>query len=337
MHFSRTVRAVPGLSHRPLGIRMPVRRRRVSRHDETPNFARSGNGPTAQCRRRGGQVALIGGALMSLLSPHRWPRRLSHPPPSPSPSPGAAGCVHRSTLEVIIPAFNESARLPRPSAERRLPERAARGSAGSSSSTTAVSTRPPRYARVAAVATDKVDVVVIGCSRAGKGAAVRRGLLTSTSPLVGFYRRGPRHAAGDARRDRRGPPVRRATASSRPGTRPAPASWSPQPLRRRRGGDVFRAAGPHARARRRATPSAGSSSSAGAVVQTAIAACADHRLRLRRRAARARCSGAGGKIVEIPVAWTDAAGSTFRPVRDGLASFRRRLRASRELPSDRDR
>ena len=30
----------------------------------------------------------------------------------------------------------------------------------------------------------------------------------------------------------------------------------------------------------------------------------------------------GGRIVEIPVAWTDGAGSTFRPVRDGVASFR---------------
>ena len=42
-------------------------------------------------------------------------------------------------------------------------------------------------ARIAAAGTDKVDVTVIGCSRAGKGAAVRRGLLTSTSPLVGFF------------------------------------------------------------------------------------------------------------------------------------------------------
>ena len=36
----------------------------------------------------------------------------------------------------------------------------------------------------------------------------------------------------------------------------------------------------------------------------------------------AQVQRAGGKIVELPVAWTDAAGSTFHPVRDGLASFR---------------
>jgi hypothetical protein len=29
----------------------------------------------------------------------------------------------------------------------------------------------------------------------------------------------------------------------------------------------------------------------------------------------------GGRIVEVPVAWTDGAASTFRPLRDGLASF----------------
>jgi len=29
----------------------------------------------------------------------------------------------------------------------------------------------------------------------------------------------------------------------------------------------------------------------------------------------------GGTIVELPVAWTDGVQSTFRPIRDGLASF----------------
>jgi hypothetical protein len=30
----------------------------------------------------------------------------------------------------------------------------------------------------------------------------------------------------------------------------------------------------------------------------------------------------GGEVVELPVAWTDRAGSTFHPVRDGIASYR---------------
>ena len=34
-----------------------------------------------------------------------------------------------------------------------------------------------------------------------------------------------------------------------------------------------------------------------------------------------RIQSDGGRIVEVPVAWSDAAGSTFRPFRDGLASF----------------
>jgi hypothetical protein len=36
--------------------------------------------------------------------------------------------------------------------------------------------------------------------------------------------------------------------------------------------------------------------------------------------ARIQCEG--GEVVELPVAWSDRAGSTFHPVRDGVASFR---------------
>jgi hypothetical protein len=34
-----------------------------------------------------------------------------------------------------------------------------------------------------------------------------------------------------------------------------------------------------------------------------------------------RLQSDGGRIVELPVSWTDGPGSTFRPIRDGLASF----------------
>ncbi len=105
--------------------------------------------------------------------------------PGPAPTVARRGRLRAPVeLEVIIPAYNESARLPetlRQSAaylnERPWQSRIVVVDNGSVDETAA-------DARVAAAATDKVDVVVIGCSRAGKGAAVRRGLLTSTSPLV---------------------------------------------------------------------------------------------------------------------------------------------------------
>jgi glycosyltransferase involved in cell wall biosynthesis len=90
-------------------------------------------------------------------------------------------------IEVVIPAYNESARLPETLRQSvayldRQPwrSRLVVVDNGSVDETAA-------DARIAAAGTDKVDVTVIGCSRAGKGAAVRRGLLTSTSPLVGFF------------------------------------------------------------------------------------------------------------------------------------------------------
>ena len=105
-----------------------------------------------------------------------------HPPPA-----AARGRLRTPVdLEVVIPAFNESARLPetlRRSVayldERPWRTRLVVVDNGSVDETAA-------QARQAVTRTGRVDVVVIGCSRAGKGAAVRRGMLTSTSPIVGF-------------------------------------------------------------------------------------------------------------------------------------------------------
>ena len=94
----------------------------------------------------------------------------------------------------------------------------------------------------------------------------------------------------------------------------------PQPLRRRAGGDVFRLL------TRKLVPGVADTQCGfkffrREVVQTAIA-----RVRTTGFAfdveLLAQVQRAGGKIVELPVAWTDAAGSTFHPIRDGLASFR---------------
>src|SRR3954447_4515503 len=174
-------------------------------------------------------------------------------------------------------------------------------------------------ARIAAACTDKLGVTVIGCSRAGKGAAVRRGLLTSTSPLVGFF-----DADLATPLETLEPTVEALRAGADAGIASRHTDGSsfviPQPLRRRLGGDVFRLL------TRKLVPGVADTQCGfkffrREVVQTAIA-------RVRTTGFEfdvellAQVQLSGGKIVELPVAWTDAAGSTFHPVRDGLASFR---------------
>ena len=87
-------------------------------------------------------------------------------------------------VEVVIPAFNESSRLPMTLAamvtflaERSWSSRVVVVDNGSCDDTAAVAR---------AVATDDVEVVAIGCAEAGKGASVLRGLRTSSSRFVGF-------------------------------------------------------------------------------------------------------------------------------------------------------
>ena len=91
----------------------------------------------------------------------------------------------------------------------------------------------------------------------------------------------------------------------------------PQPLRRRAGGDLFRLL------TRKLVPGVADTQCGfkffrREIVQTAIA-----RVRTTGFAfdveLLAQVQRAGGRIVELPVAWTDAAGSTFHPLRDGVA------------------
>ena len=222
-------------------------------------------------------------------------------------------------LEVVIPAYNESKRLPETLqasvaylAQRPWRTRLVVVDNGSVDETAA-------DAREVTAQTDNVDVVVIGCSRAGKGAAVRRGLLTSSSPIVGFYDADlatplstlvPAVEALQAGAD--------AVIASR---HVDGASFViPQPLRRRLGGDMFRLL------TRSLVPGVADTQCGfkffrREIVQTAIA-----RVRTTGFAfdveLLAQVQRAGGRIVELPVAWTDVTGSTFHPIRDGLASFR---------------
>ena len=235
---------------------------------------------------------------------------------------GAAGRGRLRTpidVEVVIPAYNESGRLPETLRQsvayldaQSWRTRLVVVDNGSVDETAA-------DARAAAARKDKVDVVVIGCSRAGKGAAVRRGLLTSSSPIVGFY--DPHLATPLCTHD---PPLEAQPAGADAVIASRHMDGSsfviPQPLKRRLGGDMFRLL------TRKLVPG-GAATQCGfkffrrEIVQTAIA-----RVRTTGFAfdveLLAQVQRAGGRIVEIPVAWTDVEGSSFHPIRDGLASFR---------------
>jgi glycosyltransferase involved in cell wall biosynthesis len=219
-------------------------------------------------------------------------------------------------LDIVIPAFNEAARLT-DSLQQTVSfleaqpwrSRLVVVDNGSSDDSAAVAR---------AVSSRYVAIEVIGCARPGKGAAVRRGLLACTAPFAGFF---------DA--DLSTPVATlaatinelRAGAAAVIASRHAPgASFvMPQPLGRRVGGSLFRTL------TRPLVP---------AVHDTQCGFKFFRRDVLQRALAQCRLDGfafdvellrliqaSGGRIVEIPVAWTDDPQSTFHPLRDGLASF----------------
>ena len=237
-------------------------------------------------------------------------------------APGAGGRGRLRTpvdVEVVIPAYNEAARLPE-TLRRSVAyldgvpwrTRVVVVDNGSVDETAA-------DALLAAARTDRVDVAVIGCSRAGKGAAVRRGLLTSSSPVVGFY-----DADLATPLETLAPAVEALAAGADAVIASRHVAGSsfviPQPLRRRLGGDAFRLL------TRKLVPGVADTQCGFKFFRREVVHAAIARVRTTGFAfdveLLAQVQQAGGRIVEIPVAWTDAAGSTFHPVRDGLASFR---------------
>ena len=221
-------------------------------------------------------------------------------------------------LEVVVPAYNEALRLPATVAAtvaylERQPwsSRVVVVDNGSSDDTA-------RVIRSVADPFARVPVDVIGCARPGKGAAVRRGLLTSESRFVGFF---------DA--DLATPVETLATtmallddgAAAVVASRYAPGSTlvRRQPVGRRLGGAVFRrmthtlVSGVH-------DTQCGFKFFDRDAVSRALTQCRTTGFAFDVELLR-RIQADGGSIVEIPVAWTDDPRSTFRPIPDGVASF----------------
>ncbi|GAA1314706.1 glycosyltransferase [Saccharothrix xinjiangensis] len=246
----------------------------------------------------------------------------AHPVESPPRRRAARDPRPRSAvdLELVVPAFNEAGRLPGTLAEL----------------TAFLADRPWRSRVVvvdngstdgtATVVDDHPDVVVIGCARPGKGAAVRRGIESSTSRFVGFV---DADLSTPVRTLTRAVAELEAGAAAAIGSRHAPGAElvRPQPLGRRVGGAVFRALA------RRLVPE---------VHDTQCGFKLFERVAVQRALARCRVDGfafdvellrgirlAGGRIAEVAVTWTDDERSTFRPLHDGRAAFADLLRLYR--------
>jgi glycosyltransferase involved in cell wall biosynthesis len=179
-----------------------------------------------------------------------------------------------------------------------------------------------------AVSSNRVDIAVIGCARPGKGAAVRRGLAASTAPFVGFF---DADLATPIDTLARTISELRAGATAVIASRHAPGARfvQPQSLGRRVGGSAFRAL------TRPLVPAiydtqCGFKFFRRHAVQQALGHCRLDGFAFDVELLR-YLQAAGGPIVEIPVAWTDNPHSTFRPVRDGVASFAAVLHLYRQV------
>ncbi|NWL32142.1 glycosyltransferase [Paenarthrobacter nitroguajacolicus] len=222
-------------------------------------------------------------------------------------------------LEVIIPAYNEAGRIATTLTQtvdflavQPWSSRIVVVDNGSVDETAAV------VHRISREKGDAVPISVLGCSRRGKGAAVRRGLLSGTSRYTGFFDADlatPLATLTEAMAQLAG------GAAAVIASRHAPGSTFvvPQHIGRRMGGTAFRAL-TKSKVKGIQDTQCGfkffeRDALTAAMVQcrsTGFAFDVELLLRLQDNDA---------SIVELPVAWTDGAESTFRPFQDGVASF----------------
>ena len=222
-------------------------------------------------------------------------------------------------VELIIPAFNESRRLP-----HTLVESVAFLRAQPWTSTVvivdngSVDDTPAVARRVAEKLPRDVPIKVIGCARPGKGAAVRRGLLSSCSRFVGFY---DADLATPVETLASAVVHLEAGATAVIASRHLPESRfaRPQQFGRRAGGAAFRLLA------RRLVRGVRDTQCGFKIFEREAAVRALVRCRTDGFAFDVellhRVQQNGGTIVELPIQWTDSPDSRFRPVRDGLSSF----------------
>lgn len=251
--------------------------------------------------------------------------------PSPRPAhhgararPGIPLCLRRPAVEVeiVIPAVNEERRLPR-TIEATLDY--LRGRPWSSS--------------VVVVDNDSVDctvdvaerfdspvvpVQVIGCSEHGKGAAVRRGIVTSAARYIGFV--DADNATPIETLDKALPLLENGCAAVIASRHIDGSHCEVGSVLRRCGGWTFRALA------RLALPDIADTQCGfkffdGPLVRRVAANCQVNGFAFDVELL-VRLVRAGGKVAEVPVDWSDMPGSTFSARRDGLRSMADVLRIS---------
>lgn len=172
--------------------------------------------------------------------------------------------------------------------------------------------------RIAHECMDRVPVALVGCSLPGKGAAVRRGLLSGTSRFTGFFDADlatPLETLAIAME------VLKGGAGAVIASRHAPGSTfvQPQTFGRRIGGGAFRML-VKAKVQGVSDTQCGFKFFERDAVTRAMVQCRTSGFAFDvELLQRLQCNG--DRIVEIPVAWTDGAESSFHPLRDGMASF----------------
>ncbi|PWF88919.1 glycosyl transferase family 2 [Kocuria rosea] len=230
--------------------------------------------------------------------------------------------VHRRStvdLEVIVPAYNEAGRISDTLVKtvaylesQPWSSRVVVVDNGSSDDTGSVVRRFSRQC------SGNVPVALIGCGRPGKGAAVRRGILSGTSTFTGFF---------DADMATPVETLSVAMGHLKQGaaaviaSRHCPGSTfvQHQPLGRRLGGMAFRAL-TRSMVREIHDTQCGFKFFDRRSINQALVQCRTTGFAFDVELLhRMQCEG--GRIVEVPVAWTDSPSSTFRPLRDGAASF----------------
>ncbi|MEU9859993.1 glycosyltransferase [Streptomyces sp. NPDC047971] len=226
-------------------------------------------------------------------------------------------------LELIIPAFNEQRRLPS-TIDSTLDYLAARPwkSAVVVVDNNSVDGTLDTLARVA---DPPVGLHVIGCSDQGKGAAVRRGIVTSSARYIGFA--DADNATPIDTLDRVMELLRAGHGAVIASRHTAGAHLEVEQSALRRGGGLLFRTLAHLTVPGVADTQCGFKFFSGPLVREIARDCRIDGFAFDVELL-AHVVRAGHDVVEVPVDWSDVPGSTFSARRDGLRSMADLLRLS---------